>query len=161
MNGHAEARAEGVALLAAAIEAIAAGTRRHLSLYVTRPEWDLWSAPAVIDALRGFAVARSHREVRLLFLEARGLARDHAALVALSQRLPSLVMLREADPDSAPPAPQAFVIGDHGDALLFDSGPRPAATRTGDAQRTRPLAERFEDAWMRARPLAEIRPLGI
>ncbi len=161
MSATGSARAEGTAELAAAIATIADGSRRHICCFITRAEDELWSAPALLDALRGFVVARSHREVRLLFTEPGGLARDHAALVALAQRLPSLLMLRQVDAQSALPAPQAFVLGDSGEALLFDSGTRAGATHTSDSQRTRPLLQRFDEAWTRARPLAEIRSLGI
>lgn len=147
--------------ITAAIAGLADSALRSLMLYVPRPDDALWSSPALVDALRGFLTARSQREVQWLFGAVDGLARDHGALIALAQRLPSLLQLRQSEPDFAAPAAQAFIANDRGQMLLFDSGERLAATLTGAGDRVRPLVARFSDAWERARPLAELRTLGI
>ncbi len=147
--------------LAGAIAALCDATGRDLMVYVPRPDAPLWSSAGVVDALRGFVTARSQRQVLLLFGHPETLARDHAPLVTIAQRLPSLILLRAADPDFARPAEQAFVASDRGQMLLFDSGDRLAATRTDAGERVRPLVARFGEAWERARPLSELRALGL
>lgn len=155
-----ESRAEGIDALNAAMAALAEKSLRHLCAFIAAPMPSLWNSPACIDTLRQFLTARSQREVRLLFAEANGLAREHGALVALAQRLPSRLLLREALAEFALPASQSVILGD-GALLLFDSGGHPAATFTEAGQHIRPLAERFADAWDTARPLSELRSLGI
>lgn len=147
--------------IVSAIENLAQASLRDLTLWLPQPDNAFWSSPALLDALRGFATGRSQRQVRWLFGSIDGLARDHGALIALAQRLPSLLQLRQADGDFTLPAPQAFIASDRGGALIFDSGERLAATLTDAGDRVRPLAARFGDAWERARPLSELRTLGI
>ena len=145
----------------AAIGDIAATAGRQLMFYVPEAGDLLWSSPALLDKVRSYATARSHREARWLFGAVDNLARDHGPLVALAQRLPSLVPLRQIDADFAHPGTQTFVANDQGRLLLLDSGARLAGTLTSASERSRPLAARFDEAWERARPLAELRALGI
>lgn len=144
-----------------AIGDIAASAGRELMLFLPDAGDDVWSSPSLLDAVRGFVTARSHREARWLFATTDTLARDHGPLVALAQRLPSLVPLRQADPDFSLPAAQGFVVNDRGQLLLLDSGERLAGTFTDANERARPLAGRFDEAWERARSLTELRALGI
>lgn len=150
----------GEGIIGASAE-LAAGALRQLLIHVPDVDSALWSSPALLEVLRTFVTARSQREVRWLLGSSEGLARDHGALVALAQRLPSLLQLRQSDPDFAQPATQAFIANDRGDLLLFDSGDRMAATFTDAGERVRPLVARFNDAWDRARVITEVRALGI
>lgn len=144
-----------------AIGDIAASAGRELMFFLPDASDHVWSSPSLLDAVRGFVTARSHREARWLFATTDTLARDHGPLVALAQRLPSLVPLRQADPDFSLPAAQGFVVNDRGQLLLLDSGVRLAGTFTDANERARPLAGRFDEAWERARSLTELRALGI
>ncbi len=155
------ARAAGIDALNAAIAAIAADARRQLAIFVPQPDSALWSSAELIDTLRRFATAHRQREVRVLLVDTTDLARKHAALIALAQRLPSLIQLRQADADFALPAAQAFVVNDQTQLALFDTGERLAATLSETSERARPLAERFNDAWARASVMSELRVLGI
>ncbi|PJK06149.1 hypothetical protein CO610_10870 [Lysobacteraceae bacterium NML95-0200] len=157
---HDSPRAEGIEALTQALADVGQHSLRHISAYIAQPLPALWNNTPALDTLRRFATERAMREVRLLFADASGLARDYGALVALAQRLPSHILLRQAATEFSPPASQSFILGD-GALVLFDSGERPAATHTRTAQHIRPLAERFADAWERARPISEIRALGI
>ncbi len=156
-------RAEGIDALNCAIAELAAQSRRQLSAFIAAPMPALWNSPACVETLRQFLTERGQREVRLLFAQPETLARDCGALVALAQRLPSRLRLHRADADFALPASQSVVLAEDGRlALLFDSGTHPAATTLSDEPGiTRPLAERFNEAWERARPLDELRALGI
>lgn len=153
-------RAEGIEALTQALAEVSQHSLRQISVYIAQPLPALWNSTPALDTLRRFATERAMREVRLLFADAGGLARDYGALVALAQRLPSHILPRQMAAEFAPPASQSFILGDSA-LLLFDSGERPAATYTRSSQHLRPLAERFADAWERARPISEIRALGI
>lgn len=145
----------------AAVSDIAATAGRQLMFFLPDAGDDVWSSPALLEVVRGYVTARSHREARWLLASADALARDHGPLVALAQRLPSLLQLRHADTDFSMPAAQGFIVNDRGQLLLLDSGERLAGTITDASERARPLAARFDEAWERARPLTELRALGI
>lgn len=147
--------------LQAAVSELADAASRRIMLFVPDASDAAWSAPGVLAPLQRFATERRQREVAWLFAHVDALASDHAGLVTLSQRLPSLFPLRQADPDFALPAAQGFIANDAGGLLLLDSGERLAGTLAFAADRARPLASRFDEAWQRARPLSELRALGI
>ena len=154
-------RVETEEAIIAAIDGLAATAGRQLMFFLPDAGDLLWSSAPLLESVRSYATARSHREARWLFGATDMLARDHGPLVALAQRLPSLVLLRQADGDFSAPAQQGFVVNDRGHLLLLDSGERLAGTVTDASERSRPLAARFDEAWERARPLAELRALGI
>ena len=153
-------RAEGIEALTQALAEVSQHSLRQISVYIAQPLPALWNSPAALDALRRFSTERALREARLLFADAGSLALDYGALISLAQRLPSHILLRQAATEFSPPASQSFILGDSA-LVLFDSGERPAATLTQASQHIRPLADRFADAWERARPISEIRALGI
>lgn len=157
---HDSPRAEGIEALTQALADVSQHSLRQISVYIAQPLPALWNSTPALDTLRRFSTERALREARLLFTEAEGIARDCGALVALAQRLPSHILLRQAATEFSPPASQSFILGDSA-LVLFDSGERPAATLTQASQHIRPLADRFADAWERARPISEIRALGI
>lgn len=144
-----------------AVSDIADSASRRLMFFLPDADAGLWSSPALLDTLRGFVTARSHREASWLFGNAELLPRDQGPLVALTQRLPSLIPMRRADPDFSLPATQSFVVNDLSQLLLLDSGARVTGTFTDASERARPLVARFDDAWERAKPLSELRALGI
>lgn len=157
----AERRIEDDAAWPAAVAELAEAALRRLMIWLPMPAPAIGSSPMLLDVLRGFVTAGRQREVAWLFAEAEGIARTHGALVALAQRLPSLLPLRQADPDFAPPAAHGFLANDAGGVLLLDSGERATGTLCHVGKRARPLIGRFEDAWQRAWPLAELRALGL
>ena len=135
---------------------------RRVQVYAPALSDRLWSSVPATDAMRRFLTARGQREWHFLLEQTTGLASDHAALVSLAQRLPSLLLFRQADPDYALPARQAFVASDGGALLLFDADQRPGAVFTrADPGRARQLAEAHAQAWERARPVGELRQLGL
>lgn len=137
-----------------------AGRRVHV--FAPALDAGIWNSPRLLDAMRRFATARAQREVQLLVQRVEDLPREHGALIALAQRLPSLLLLREPDPDATLPDRQGFVANDSGALLLFDADQRPGAVYTAEkAGRARHLTESFGQAWDRARPLTELRALGL
>lgn len=140
---------------------IASAASRQLMIFLPDCGDGVWSSPALLGVVRSFVTARSHRQVQWLFGATDVLARNHGALVALAQRLPSLVVLREVDPNFSPPAAQSFVANDRGQLLLLDSGEHLGGVFSSASERARPLAARFDEAWQRAQALSELRVLGM
>lgn len=149
------------ALLEALAE-LADGALRRVQVYAPALADGFWSSPSAVDTMRRFLTARGQREWQFLLEHTTGLASEHAALVSLAQRLPSLLQFRQADADHPLPARQAFAVSDAGALLLFDADQRPGAVFTGaDPGRARQLAEAHGQAWERGRPLTELRQLGL
>lgn len=144
-----------------ALAVLADAASRHVVVFAPALDDALWSSTSVLDTMRRFLTERSQREWRVLVETAEGLASEHPALVALVQRLPSLLQVRKADPDAAMPARQAFIASDSGMLLLFHADQRPGAVFTADDPgRARKLADAHGQAWERAQPLGELRQLG-
>lgn len=149
------------AVIAAAIAMLQANSRRAC-LFAPKLESRLWNQPAILDALRGFVISGRERELRILIGEPADLARDCGALVALHQRLPSALQLRQPLEGDAWPASHPFLLGDDGAILRLDGDGRLGGeTIAADVGQGRVFQARFDTAWERARPMSELRALGI
>lgn len=159
-------RIDGFDAVAEALLKVLDSRARLACVFAPRLEPRLWNHPAVVEALRAFAISNPssgrERELRILVGEPADLPRDCGALVALHQRLPSLLQFRQPLEDHEWPALHPFLLVDHGSMLSLDGDGRlggeftPAGTGHG-----RVVQARFETAWERARPLSELRVLGI
>lgn len=146
----------------ATLVALAHRTRRRLRIYSRALDPGLFDAPEALEALRRLAVRGGGIEIRILLQDAATPQRDHAPLLALSQRLSSVVLLREVDDPVDHAYPSAFVSNDAG-GFYF----RPLGHRfDGEADlaapgRARQLGDEFDRVWERARPCSELRALGL
>jgi predicted GNAT family N-acyltransferase len=146
----------------AIVVALAHQARRRLSVYSRALDPGLLDAPEVLDALRRLAVRGSGVEMRFLLQDAETPQRDHAPLLALAQRLPSVLLLREVEDPVDRAYPSAFVASDGGGYYFRGLGHR----FDGDADlsapgRARQLREEFDRTWERSRPCSELRALGL
>lgn len=151
-------RAAAVAI----VTALAHQARRRLCVYSRALDPGLFDAPEVLGALRRLAVRGDGIELRFLLQDAATPQRDHAPLLGLAQRLPSVVLLREVDDPVDRAYPSAFVANDAGGYYFRGLGHR----FDGEADlhapgRQRQLAEEFARTWERARPCTELRALGL
>lgn len=136
--------------------------RREIRVFTRDLEPALYGAPALIDALRGFATSGRGPTVRILVVEPERLRGESHPLLPLAQRLSSVFALRTPiDPEDRQAAESYLVIDET--AYAF----RPLATRfegsgclDGPA-RARQLAQEFDRRWERARELTELRALGF
>jgi predicted GNAT family N-acyltransferase len=142
--------------------ALVRSARRGLWVYTRELDPGLFDDAEVLEALRRFGISGRGGEARILLQDAGTPQRDHAPLLALAQRLPSVFLFREvADPvDRA--YPSAFVVNDVGGFYFRGLGHR----FDGEADlhapgRSRQLRMAFEGIWERSRPVAEYRALGI
>ena len=157
-----EGRIDGLdAVVTAAIAVFRASTRR-VCLFAPRLEQRLWNQTTIVEALRGFAISGREREIRVLVGDPADVARDCGAVVALHQRLPSALQLRQPLEGDEWPARDPFLLGDDGMILRLDGDGRlggeviPAESGQG-----RVFQARFDTVWERARPMSELRALGI
>jgi predicted GNAT family N-acyltransferase len=146
----------------ATLVALAHRARRSLRIYSRALDPGLLDAPEVLDALRRFAVRGGGVEIRILLQDAATPQRANAPVLALAQRLPSVLLLREVDDPVDRAYVPAFVANDAGGSYF-----RPLGHRfDGEAQlaapgRARQLGDEFDRIWERARPCAELRALGL
>ena len=155
-------RIDGLDAVIAAATAVLQASSRRICLFAPKLESRLWNQPAIVDALRGFAVSGRERELRILVGEPADLARDCGALVALHQRLPTALQLRQPLEGDEWPASHPFLLGDDGAILRLDGDGRLGGEiLAADAGQGRVFQARFDTAWERARPMSELRALGI
>ncbi|WP_407351735.1 GNAT family N-acetyltransferase [Luteimonas sp. R10] len=136
--------------------------RRHLWVYSRELDPGLFDDPAVLEALRAFAVRERGGEVRLLLQDAAAAQRAHAPLLALAQRLPSTFLFREVEDPVDRAYASAFVANDGGGYYFRGLGHRfDGECERHGAGRARQLVEAFKPVWERARPCSELRALGL
>ena len=149
------------AAIAACIGIIDA-TRRGLRVYSRALDPGLFDAPPVLDALRRLAVRGDGVELRVLLQDADTPQREHAPLLALAQRLPSVLLFRAVDDPVDRAYPSAFVANDGGGYYFRGLGHRFDGETALDAGgRARQLREEFDRTWERSRPCSEYRALGL
>ncbi|PNS08185.1 hypothetical protein [Solilutibacter silvestris] len=155
-------RIDGLDAVITAIIDVLRSSVRRTCLFAPQLESRLWNQPAIINGLRTFAISGRERELRILVAEAADLQRDCGALVALHQRLPSALQLRQPLEGDGWPAQHPFLLGDDGSILRLDGAGRLGGdfTPAGFGQ-GRVVQSRFDAAWERARPMPELRALGI
>lgn len=141
---------------------IIVGARRWLWIRSHALDPGLLDAPPVLDALRRFATAGRGNEVRILLHDAATPQRAQAPLLALAQRLPSILQFRELDDPVDRNDPACFIAGDGGGYYLRSLGQRIEGEAERHAPgRVRQLRAGFDEAWERSRPVSEYRALGL
>lgn len=153
---------EGREAAIAACIGIIDATRRGLRVYSRALDPGLFDAPPVLDALRRLAVRGDGVELRFLLQDADTPQREHAPLLALAQRLPSMLLFRAVDDPVDRAYPSAFVANDGGGYYFRGLGHRFDGETALDAGgRARQLREEFDRTWERSRPCSEYRALGL
>jgi len=146
---------------AAIVVALAASTRRDLRIRSHALDPAVFDAPEVVEALRRLATARRGASIRILLRDAGTPQREHAALIALAQRLPSIFSFRESDARTEAGDASAFVVDDQAGSWHQAVGNRvEGEARLSEPGRARQLRERFDRSWDRARQVNEYRVIG-
>jgi predicted GNAT family N-acyltransferase len=145
----------------AATIAIADATRRGLRVYSRALDPGLFDAPPVLEALRRLAVRGDGIELRFLLQDAETPQRDQAPLIALAQRLPSVLLFRVVDDPVDRAYPSAFLANDGGYYFRGLGHRFDGETALDAGGRARQLREEFDRTWERSRPCTEFRALGL
>ena len=153
---------EDRAAAVAATVAIVRGARLRLWIHSRALDPGLYDHPRVLAALRRFAVAGQAPSLRVLVHDAAAAQRAQAPLIALAQRLPSVIGLREVDDPVDRNWPSALIASDTGGYYFRPLGHRfEGETELHARARSRQLGAGFDEMWERARPCSELRALGI
>lgn len=146
----------------AATLALIGDARRRLTVRSRELDPGLLDAPAVLEALRGFATRRRGNEIRILLHDADAAQRAHAPLLGLAQRLPSVFAFREVDDPVDRNEAAAFLANDAGGYYHRPLGHAiEGEWMPFGAARARPLIEAFRPVWERSRACSELRALGL
>jgi len=153
-----DSRAEAVAITTAIIHR----ARRQLWLHSRQLDPGLLDAPPVQAALRRFATARHDKQLRVIVHDAAAIASAGAPLLALYQRLPSVIQFREVSDPVDRALASACLVNDAGDFYFRLIGHR----LDGEAAialpaRSQPFEQQLQRVWDRSRECSELRALGI
>ncbi len=155
-------RATDAATLAAAALRIITDARHGFALHTPDLEPDLFEQPALLEAIRRLAVRGRGTQVRILVQDPEPALRNGHRLLALIQRLPSILLVRQPVEEADRQYAGAFLINDRGGYLQRTVASRPQAH--GSTHAPGPcaqLAGYFEQVWNRAQPVQGLHPLQI
>ncbi|MEP7044799.1 MAG: GNAT family N-acetyltransferase [Dokdonella sp.] len=146
----------------AAIAILLADARHELSIYTRDLDAALFDVPATLDALKRIALSGRHAQIRILLHDPRKPLADGHRLIALAQRLPSVITLRTPVDERDLQYPAAFLINDRRGYLFRPLGSRlEGEGSTYQPGRHAQLHAFFNEVWERSAPSTELRPLGF
>jgi predicted GNAT family N-acyltransferase len=146
----------------AAIAALLADARHEIAIYTRDLDPALLDVPPILDAIKRIALSGRGARVRAIVHEPRKAIADGHRLIALAQRLPSLVELRVPQEETDRQYASAFVVNDRRGYVF-----RPLASRSeGEGSTYAPgrhaqLREYFDQVWERSVPSEELRQLAL
>ena len=146
----------------AAIADLLAAARHEIAIYTRDLDPVLLDVPLILDAIKRIALSGHRARVRILVQEPRKAIADGHRLIALAQRLPSLIELRTPEDEHDRQYASAFLINDRR-GFLF----RTLASRNeGEGSTYAPgrhaqLREYFDQVWERSVPSEELRQLAL
>lgn len=146
----------------AAIADLLADARHEIAIYTRDLDPALLDVPPILDAIKRIALSGHRARVRILVQEPRKAIADGHRLIALAQRLPSLIELRTPEDEHDRQYASAFLINDRR-GFLF----RTLASRNeGEGSTYAPgrhaqLREYFDQVWERSVPSEELRQLAL
>jgi hypothetical protein len=80
----------------AAVDAVAAGAQRLMSIYTPDLEPDLYDQNSFLEIVKRFVLARRFAKVRVLLSDSSRLLRDNNRFIAMGRRLTSCIDIRPA-----------------------------------------------------------------
>ncbi len=153
---------EGLQSAVAVTTAVIHRARRQLWLHSRQLDPGLLDAAPVQAALRRFATRAHDKQLRVIVHDAAAAQAAGAPLLALLQRLPSVVQVREVSDPVDRALASACITNDAGDYYFRLMGHR----LDGEAgialpSRAQPHAQQLQRVWERSRLCSELRALGI
>jgi predicted GNAT family N-acyltransferase len=146
----------------AAISDLLADAEHEIAIYTRDLDPALLDVPPVLDAIKRIALSGRHARVRVLVQEPRKAVADGHRLIALAQRLPSLIEIRTPEDEQDRLYASAFLINDRRGYLFRSLASRSEAEGSTYAPgRHQQLREYFDQVWERSVPSEELRQLAI
>ena len=145
-----------------AILQVIGNARRQICIYSPDLEPMLYGRADVVEAFKQFAINSGGGNVLIIVKDTLAVRSQPHLLIDLTQRLPSVFLLRTPVEADDLEYPSAYVINDR-DGYLFrqQSSRYLGAWSPTLPSRNRQLTEEFERVWQRCRPCTEFRALGF
>ena len=138
------------------------GARRRVAIYQPALPTDAYNHAAELDELRRIAAAGRGAEIRLILHDPAAALRDSHRLIALAQRLPSTVLVREPVEESDRTYGSAYLLTDAGGYLFLPEAARPRGRGAMEDRASQaPLQQHFQEAWERAARATALQPLDL
>lgn len=136
--------------------------RYRLMIYQPTLPADIYSSSAEVDELRRIATSGRGAEIRVLLHDPAAALRDSHRLVALAQRLPSVVLVRTPAEELDLAYGSAYLLTDSGGYLFQPDAGRPQGRASAhDRGAQAPLQQHFNEVWERAVRATALQPLDI
>lgn len=153
---------EGLDAALAITTAIIHRARRRLWIHSRQLDPGVLDAAPVQAALRRFASRPHDKHLRVIVQQAAAIQAADAPLLALAQRLPSVVQVREANDPTDRALASACLVNDCGDYYFRLMGHRvEGEAAIALPSRSQPVEDQLQRVWDRSRDCTEFRALGI
>lgn len=128
-----------------------AAARRRVTIYQPVLPEDVFGSAEELTELRRIAIAGRGAEIRVIVHAPEDILRDNHRLVALAQRLPSVVLVRTPLEEADLAYASSYLLTDAG-GYLFQPDARRADGRASltDRAAQAPLMQHFSDVWERS-----------
>lgn len=137
------------------------GARHRVAIYQPALSPDIYTA-AELDELRRIATSGRGAEIRILLHDAGAALRNGHRLVALAQRLPSTVLVREPTDELDLAYGSAYLLTDAGGYVFLPEAERPKGRAAlADRASQAPLLQHFNEVWERAARATVLQPLDL
>ena len=148
--------------LASARLALLRQARYRLAIYQPLLATDAFSSADEITELRRIASSGRGASIRVLLHDPQAALRDSHRLVALAQRLPSVILVRVPVDEHDLAYGSAFLLDDGGGYVFQPDAHRPQGrTSLQDRSAQAPLLQHFNEVWERAERATALQPLDI
>lgn len=154
--------ARDAAEIAAARLQLLQHARRDIAIRLPRLERDLYAGAEEWIELRRIAAAGRGAQIRLLLHDPAAAQRDDHRLIALVQRLPSVLLVRMPVEEIDLAAPASYLLTDTGGYLYQPDASRPVGRAAlVDRASRRPLEQHFNEVWDRSVRASMLQPLDL
>lgn len=139
-----------------------AGARYRLDIYQPTLPSDVYGSQEELAELRRLATAGRGAQIRVLLHHPEAALRGSHRLIALAQRLPSVIQIRTPQEDLDLAYPSAYLLTDQGGYLFQPDAQRPSGRAAGhDRAAQAPLLQHFNDVWERSVRATALNPLDL
>lgn len=136
--------------------------RHVLAIHLPALDSEHFASPAELEQIRRIATSGRGARIRLLLHDPGAALRDSHRLLALMQRLSSVIQVRRPVDEIDLAQRAGWLLNDAGGYLFLPEYDRPQGRaarhdRAGQA----PLAQQFDEIWERSVPATELQALGL
>ena len=148
--------------LAAARLALLRQTRHRLTIYQPRLSADILGGADELVELRRIASSGRGTSIRILLHDPQAALRNSHRLIALAQRLSSVISIRVPVEEQDLAYASAYLLDDAGGYVFQPDAQRPQGrTAIRDRSAQAPLLQHFDEVWERADRATVLQPLDL